>query len=118
MFGDEKYAVDSSMNPHSKIRKRYIALSFNRIRETIVAGIISYCFVQGSLKPAGMFSKCWSRHKVKFMLKRLIFGKETLRSYLSRNKLSGSIGIHMFILIAYFIFHIFSHMFYCYCEKV
>ena len=41
MFGDNKYAVDSSMTLQGKTHKRHVALSFHRVREAIVLGIFS-----------------------------------------------------------------------------
>ena len=56
MLGDNNSAVDSKMNPHRKIRKRHVALSFHRVRETIAASVISIVFHSSSLKIVGMLS--------------------------------------------------------------
>ena len=57
MFVDNKSSVDSIMTPHGKIHKIYVAFYFNRGREAIASGIISYCFIGGSLITARMLSK-------------------------------------------------------------
>ena len=48
IFGDNTHVVDSSMTPHSRSHKRYVAFSFHRARETSVAGVTYYCFIQDS----------------------------------------------------------------------
>ena len=64
MFGDNDSVVNSSMIPQGKIRKRHVALSFNRVREAIAAKIRSYQFMSGKINPADVLSKNWSRHCV------------------------------------------------------
>ena len=73
MFEDNKSVINSSMNSCRKIKKKHVDLSFGRVRETIVAVIVSYCFIQGSLNPADMLRKCWNRDNIGFMLQLLIF---------------------------------------------
>ena len=98
MFGDNKSDIDSSMTPHSKIHKIHVPLSFYRANETIVAGVISCNFIQGSLNPADMLSKNWNRDEFNFMLKPLFFGKKILRNYLRRKELRGSSKILMLFI--------------------
>ena len=87
VFGENKSAVDSSMTPYSKIRKRRTSLSFTRVRKTISDCIISYCFTPGSLNPAETLSKHESQDNVWHVLRQLFFGNETLWSYLKKIKL-------------------------------
>ena len=64
MFGENKSAVNSSMNPQGKSNKRNIALSSQRLREAIAAKIISYHFINGKINPADILSKHWTLHCV------------------------------------------------------
>ena len=57
MLGDNRSVVDSSMTPYTKIHKRYIILSFYRVREVIVAKIISYYFIPREINPTNILSK-------------------------------------------------------------
>ena len=57
MFGDNRSIVDSSMTPNAKIYKRYIILSFNRVRKAIIAKIIEYYFNNGKISLANILSK-------------------------------------------------------------
>ena len=47
MIGDNGTLVVSSITPHVNIHKRHLALSFCKVREAVVAKIISYHFVKG-----------------------------------------------------------------------
>ena len=73
IFGDSKSVVDSIINPHSKTHNRYVALSFNRARETAVVGIISCYFTQRSLSIADLLRKCWIRDNVCHVIQPLMF---------------------------------------------
>jgi hypothetical protein len=57
MFGDNKSVVDSSMQLHAKLHKRYAMLSFHRIREAIASGIVGFFFIPGDINPADILSK-------------------------------------------------------------
>ena len=61
MLGDNASLFDSRMATYSRNRKRHVASSFYRVRETIAADIVSYYLSQGSLNPVNMLSKHWSR---------------------------------------------------------
>ena len=69
MLRDKKSVV----TPHSKIQKSHAALTFLRVRETIAVGIISYCFIYGSLNPAYTLRKNCIRDNLLRMLQLLIF---------------------------------------------
>ena len=73
MFGDNKSVVDSSMTPHGKMRKRHIALSFHRVRESIAAKIVSYHFIDGKDNPADILSKHWAHNDIWPLLKAILF---------------------------------------------
>ena len=53
----------------------HAALMFHRFRETIVVGIVSYCFIQSSLNPADFLRKNWIHDNVWCMLEPLILWK-------------------------------------------
>ena len=54
IFGDNDAVVNSSMTPHAKIYKRHVSLSFYRVREAIVAKIITYHFIREMKNPANI----------------------------------------------------------------
>ena len=115
IFGDKKSLIDSSMTSHSKTRKTHVAFYFHRVRETIAVGIISYCFIQGSLNITAVLRKHWSLHDVWCMMQLLFFlSKEILWSYLRNNKLRVSSLIFM---LAFFDFIFYAHI-YFYCKQV
>ena len=73
MFGDNESVVNSSMRPHAKLHKRHNALSFHRVREAIVAGIVSFYHIDGPENPADILSKHWGYQQVWPLLKPLLF---------------------------------------------
>ena len=73
LFGDNKTVVDSSANPASKLSKRHVLLSYHEGREAIVAGLLNFIFIPGSINPADILSKAWGYQAVWPMLKALLF---------------------------------------------
>ena len=59
MLGDNDFVVKSSMTPQGKICKRHVALSFHRVREAIIAKIISYNFSNIKINPEDVLSNHW-----------------------------------------------------------
>ena len=57
MYGDNELVVNIASIPHAKLHKRYIALSFQRVREAIAAGVMSFRFLAGKDNPADIISK-------------------------------------------------------------
>ena len=57
MFGDNQSVITSSTIPHSRLSKRHNALSYHRVREAIVAGIIKFFHIDGKENPADILSK-------------------------------------------------------------
>ena len=45
MLGDNQSVVTSSTIPHSQLNKRWLALSYHRVRACIAHGIIKFCHV-------------------------------------------------------------------------
>jgi hypothetical protein len=73
MFGDNESVVKSSNMPHAKLHKRHNALSFHRVREAIVAGIVGFYHMPGESNPADILSKHWGFQQVKSQLLPLMF---------------------------------------------
>ena len=57
MFGDNQSVITSSTIPHSRLSKRHNALSYHRVREAIVAGILKFFHIDGKDNPADVLSK-------------------------------------------------------------
>ena len=57
MTGDNKSVVDSSIIPNGEIYKRHVELSFNRVRESVAAGIFNYQLIDGKSNPVDVLSK-------------------------------------------------------------
>jgi hypothetical protein len=56
MFGDNKSAVDSSMQVNAKLHNRHTILSFHRVQERIAAKMVDFYFIPGESNPAGILS--------------------------------------------------------------
>ena len=65
MLGVNDRVVNISMNTQGKMHKRYVALSFHRIREVIAAKIIFYHLINGIINPSDILSKHWANHCVR-----------------------------------------------------
>ena len=57
MFGDNQSVITSSTIPHSRLSKRHNALSYHRVREAIVAKILSFFHIEGKKNPSDILSK-------------------------------------------------------------
>jgi len=57
LFGDNKGVVQSSTIPHSKLEKRWCALSYHRVRESIAAGCIYFLHLDGRQNPLDCMTK-------------------------------------------------------------
>ncbi len=57
IFGDNKGMVDSATIPHSKLKKRWVALSYHRVREAIAAGYVAFYYIPGHSNPADILTK-------------------------------------------------------------
>jgi hypothetical protein len=57
MFGDNQSVVTSSTIPHSKLSKRWNALSYHRVREAIAAGIIRFHYLNSAENPSDILTK-------------------------------------------------------------
>jgi len=57
LFGDNQSVVTSSTIPHSKLSKRWNALSYHRVREAIAANVIRFHYVRSEENPADILTK-------------------------------------------------------------
>ncbi len=73
MFGDNESVVNSSAQPHAKLRKRHTALSFHRVREAIAAKVVVFVHIPGECNPADILSKHWGYQQVWQLLQPLLF---------------------------------------------
>jgi hypothetical protein len=73
LFGDNESVVNSSTQPHGKLTKRHMALSFHCVRECIAAKIFSYLHIPSTDNPADLLSKHWGYSQVWEMLKLILF---------------------------------------------
>jgi hypothetical protein len=65
MFGNNKSVVDSSMELHARLQKHHTMLSFHRVREATLSGIVEFYFIPGEINPADILSKHWGyTHKL------------------------------------------------------
>jgi hypothetical protein len=74
MFGDNESVVNSAAIPHSKMHKRWVALSYHRVRWAVAASIVKIYFVAGKKNPADILSKHWDFPSVYNTIKPLLFG--------------------------------------------
>jgi hypothetical protein len=77
MFGDNESMVNSAAIPHSRMHKRWVALSYHRVRWAVAAGVIRIYHVAGKKNPADILSKHWSMASVYDTLKPILFSPET-----------------------------------------
>jgi hypothetical protein len=73
LLGDNESVVKNATVPHSQLKKRHVALSFHRVREAIVAGIILFGHISGKKNVADVLSKHWGFTEVWPLLKALLF---------------------------------------------
>ncbi len=75
MFGDNQSVVTSSTVPHSRLSKRWVALSYHRARECIAANIFVFQDIPGKENPADILSKHWGYQQIWPVLQPLLFWK-------------------------------------------
>ena len=75
MFGDNESIVNSSVKPHAKLHKWHTALSFHRVQQAVVAGIVTFIHTTGGLNPADVLSKHWGYQAVWRLMRPLLFWK-------------------------------------------
>ena len=73
MVGDNKSVVDCATQPHSRLAKRHLMLSYHYVREAIATGNYAYVWLNGKDNPADILSKHWSYGSVWQLLQPLLF---------------------------------------------
>ena len=76
MFGDNESVINSAAIPHSKMHKRWVALSYHRVRYAVAARITAIYHVAGNLNPSDILSKHWDMPSVWKTIKPLLFWNE------------------------------------------
>jgi len=69
VFGDNKSVINSAAIPHSKMHKRWVALSYHQVRWAVAAGIINIHHVSSKENAADILSKHWGLPSVWEMMK-------------------------------------------------
>jgi hypothetical protein len=83
LFGDNKGVVDSVTIPHSKLAKRWVALSYHRAREAIASGYVNFLHLEGRQNPSDTLTKNLRFSKMKDLLEPIMnFAGDTL-NYIS-----------------------------------
>jgi len=75
VHGDNESVINSAAIPHSKMHKRWVALSCHRVRHAVEAGIINVHHITGKKNPADILSKHWDLPSVWNAMKSLLFWK-------------------------------------------
>ena len=91
-FGDNDSVFNSASIHHTKIHKRHIALSFNRIREVITAGVMLFKFLPGKDNSADILSKYWGYQQVWNILQPIIIWREDTMDLIPNEKNDGVKG--------------------------
>ena len=73
VFGDNESVVNTASIPHSRLHKRWVALSYHRVRECIAAGVIQMYHIPGKTNPSDILTKHWDLASVWEVLKPLLF---------------------------------------------
>jgi hypothetical protein len=73
IFGDNESVINSAAIPHSKMHKRWVALSYHRVRWAVAAAITAIYHVPGPENPSDVLSKHWDLASVWDTLKPLMF---------------------------------------------
>lgn len=60
-FGDNQSVITQSTIPHSKLTKRWNALSYHRVREAVAAGIIRFHYLESKENPSDTLTKSLER---------------------------------------------------------
>ena len=94
-FCDTKSVITSSTLPHSLLHKRYNALSYHRVCETIAAGLLRFIHISGLKNPADVFSKhCGYPQLMPLTRPTILFWKDEPSDIPSCHVESGSVTDH------------------------
>ena len=87
VFGDNESVINSAAIPHSKMHKRWVALSYHRVRWAVAAGIINIYHIAGKKNPADILSKHWDLPSVWNTMKPILFRYPGIDSELDEEEL-------------------------------
>jgi len=73
MFSDNKSMITNGSVPHSKLRKRHLALAYHEVRQAVASGMVILTHVEGELNVADIPSKHWLYQKIWPLLRPLLF---------------------------------------------
>ena len=73
LIGDNKTVVDSTTQPHSRLVKRHLMLSYHYVREAIATGNYAFVWLNGKDNPSDILSKHWGMQSVWQVLQPLLF---------------------------------------------
>jgi len=73
VLGDNESVINSAAIPHSKMHKRWVALSHHRVQHAVAAGIVNIHHIAGEKYPADILSKHWDLPSVWNAMKPLLF---------------------------------------------
>ena len=73
LVGDNKTVVDSTTQPHSRLARRHLMLSYHYVKEAIATGKYAFVWIDGKDNPADVLSKHWSFGSVWSSLQPLLF---------------------------------------------
>ena len=73
VFGDNESVVKNSTIPNSRSMKRHMASSYHRVREAIVAKILSFFHTPGKENPSDALSEHWGHQQIWQTLRPLLF---------------------------------------------
>ena len=80
LVGDNQSVVNACTQPHSKLHKRHLMLSYHFVREQIATGNYAYVWLNGKSNYSDLLSKHWGRQDVKSLLEPLLFGWKGITS--------------------------------------
>lgn len=65
LFGNNKGVMQSSTIPHSRLEKRWCALSYHRVREADAAGYVNFIHIPGTQNPSNCLTKLLPGYKLR-----------------------------------------------------
>ena len=75
LFGDNQSVVTSSTIPHSRLSKRWNALSYHKVREAVAGGWLRFEHLPGTENPADIFTKPLPWATMRTFVEPLLFWK-------------------------------------------
>jgi len=82
LFGDNKGVIQSSTIPHSKLAKRWNALSYHRVREAVASKYVTFLHIDGKKNPSDLLTKNLTNLSMKDFVNPLLAFKGDTLSYL------------------------------------